>query len=518
MEGTLDKLSVPEIFRVLHARRESGILHLFRESTTKRVYFKDGAIVFASSSASDERLGQRLLQDGALTQSDLDLACKVTAESHLRLGRTLVDMGYLSPAKLDEVVKQQITSILCSVFLWEFGAFRTEELDDPVEPDLARRDLSIENVLLEGVRRMEDAQAIRRRVESLQGPLSSAVDLSCLPPDLRLTAEEGFVLSRVDGATPAGEIAAVSPLGEEQTLRCVYALLAAGLVRAGDRVVDAPAPVGPSKGRDAQASPEALRLAEEMLEKSRRAAQSTLYELLDVDRDANPQTIKSAYFHLIKRLHPDHRAGLNLQDREGVLDELYLKVKDAYEVLSDEHARLRYDFGLERRAEKTRPAEERSAASSTEAGSKSDGAKAPTHTFTSANSAQIHFANGERYFRDERYHEAIEELRNAVRLDPSRGAYHRLLGQALVKNPKWRRQAEEQFWKAIAIDRFDAESYLELGDLYEQSGLDTRARKMYEEALGVDPDNARALDRLAGGHGSASALGRIKGIFHLGGE
>ena len=38
---------------------------------------------------------------------------------------------------------------------------------------------------------------------------------------------------------------------------------------------------------------------------------------------------------------------------------------------------------------------------------------------------------------------------------------------------------------------------LALGELYEKDGMDMRARKMYEEALGIDPGNARALEKLA---------------------
>jgi hypothetical protein len=139
MEGTSTTHLSPRSSRT--ASGKSGVLHLSRGSTTKRIYFKDGAIVFASSDDADERLGERLVRAGALKRSELDLACRVLASSHLRLGATLVEMGYLSTDELDRRVKEQITSIVHSLFPWESGVFRAEIRDRPVPPDLERSDL-----------------------------------------------------------------------------------------------------------------------------------------------------------------------------------------------------------------------------------------------------------------------------------------------------------------------------------------------------------------------------------------
>jgi lipoprotein NlpI len=53
-----------------------------------------------------------------------------------------------------------------------------------------------------------------------------------------------------------------------------------------------------------------------------------------------------------------------------------------------------------------------------------------------------------------------------------------------------------------------------LGELYHECGLETRARKMFEEALALDPDNVHALERLGSGHGDSSAFGRLKGMMN----
>lgn len=61
----------------------------------------------------------------------------------------------------------------------------------------------------------------------------------------------------------------------------------------------------------------------------------SLYDVLGVSSDAQPSTIKSVYRKLSAKYHPDN------QDTGD--EEMFLKIKAAYDVLSDEDQRKRYD-------------------------------------------------------------------------------------------------------------------------------------------------------------------------------
>ncbi len=66
------------------------------------------------------------------------------------------------------------------------------------------------------------------------------------------------------------------------------------------------------------------------------------YEVLGVPKDAGASELKKAYYRLAKANHPDHNPG----DKEA--EERFKEASGAYQILSDEDQRARYDrFGFE---------------------------------------------------------------------------------------------------------------------------------------------------------------------------
>lgn len=69
------------------------------------------------------------------------------------------------------------------------------------------------------------------------------------------------------------------------------------------------------------------------------AATATLYQVLGVTRTATAQEIKSGYRRMARQWHPD-------VCREPDARQQFIRIQAAYEALSDENKRARYDAGL----------------------------------------------------------------------------------------------------------------------------------------------------------------------------
>ena len=106
------------------------------------------------------------------------------------------------------------------------------------------------------------------------------------------------------------------------------------------------------------------------------------------------------------------------------------------------------------------------------------------------------FGEGKAHYDEMHFFDAIQSLREAIRLYPKK-SYHKLLAYALMKNPLWAKEAEEQFRQALQMDQFDVECLLGLGQIYEDKGMTTRAQKMYEQAANYDPENEEIQAKVA---------------------
>lgn len=145
-----------------------------------------------------------------------------------------------------------------------------------------------------------------------------------------LSPEEGFLITRIDGATPWGVLRTIGGLAPEQADRCLEAWLAAGLVEVGGarpRAARAAGDVDP--GLDLS-----LELQRRVLE-FEKLLSKPYHEILGVPRDADERAIKRAYFKLSKIFHPDRYFGKRTGAFGERLDRIFKRVALAYELLLD---------------------------------------------------------------------------------------------------------------------------------------------------------------------------------------
>jgi curved DNA-binding protein CbpA len=196
---------------------------------------------------------------------------------------------------------------------------------------------------------------------------------------LALGPREGFLLSQIDGATTAEDLAQITRLSASEVSAMLHALEAAGVVElphrkenASVRAPSAPSrrsakpsiasrPSKPSRSPKQQEKPSQPRprstavvpesaLGEEdrrqILEMAARLEGADHYAALGVERDADVKTIKRAYHALAMRFHPDRFFRKQLGELKQTVERVFARITRAHDTLSKKALREAYDAAL----------------------------------------------------------------------------------------------------------------------------------------------------------------------------
>jgi eukaryotic-like serine/threonine-protein kinase len=115
------------ILRVVYRLAKSkgtGMLALEgRAGVLKEAYFVDGQPQFVSSNVEGERLGNYLIQQGALSPQALQRAISVMHHFGGRLADTLVGLDILDPLEAYRLLAKQVAAKLMDAFSWQKGRY-----------------------------------------------------------------------------------------------------------------------------------------------------------------------------------------------------------------------------------------------------------------------------------------------------------------------------------------------------------------------------------------------------------
>ena len=123
-----------------------------------------------------------------------------------------------------------------------------------------------------------------------------------------------------------------------------------------------------------------------------------------------------------------------------------------------------------------------------------------------------------RHFEAERYWEAIQVLEPVLphAEGATRSEARLLLAQSYLKNPRWKKRAEEMVLDLVRENPQFVAARLLLAEIYRSSGLHARARAAYQKVLALQPGNETATKGLAETEPSPKenpSPSRLRGLF-----
>lgn len=236
LQGKIGKFTIPEIFQFIAGGSKTGTLGIQSDDNIVMVYFSKGRITYAYGPRQSGHIGQILNDAGRISADQLEDAvsyqsgCEVTK----RLGQILVEKGYVTQDELNKAIKRQVEELIYSLLLWETGSFKFYENQYPTNEEITI-DLSVENVILEGLRRMDEINRFREALPDYDIPLKICETASEQGKDISLTPEEWNLLAIIDGRHNIRQLIDTTRQPEIEVLERLAALKLAGLITVTDK-------------------------------------------------------------------------------------------------------------------------------------------------------------------------------------------------------------------------------------------------------------------------------------------
>ncbi len=240
--GNLRDFALHDFLYLVDRGYKTGSLLLKRPNDGAALYFDKGKLISVARPHRKERLGELLVRIGKITQAQCDVAVSAQQNGNIRpLGQILIEQGVIAQPDLQNCIKQQIEEAVYELFAWHEGEFKFEAGMRPAIDEVqALTPIPVENLIMEGVRRVDEMSRIKERIPNNDMLVGFAERPDQKATNINMTADEWRVFARINGKTTINEIAQKTGMTAFDVSHVVFGFITAGLAE-----VKRPAPVAP---------------------------------------------------------------------------------------------------------------------------------------------------------------------------------------------------------------------------------------------------------------------------------
>ena len=160
LHGHLGVMSLPDLLQWIMTARKTGRLDVQRTAVSRSIFCRDGRIIACSSEDPSVLLGQFLLFHGRISEDSLRDAMRRQESTGKNLGALLVELGAISQEQLLQAVTDKAMETIHGIFDWKDAGFEFVP-DSALSAGTIEVDLDIQEVLMEGARRLDEMAQIR---------------------------------------------------------------------------------------------------------------------------------------------------------------------------------------------------------------------------------------------------------------------------------------------------------------------------------------------------------------------
>ncbi len=228
LAGRLGDIAMVDLMSFFNMFRKTGVLCLELKGGHKEIYFKLGEIVFATSTFVEENLCEILYEQGKLDRDALHKSRQL-AGSQAQIGKCLVEKKIITAKDLWLASRYQVEVSIYNLFLATEGSFYYQE-KEAEEDQVVRLSTSTQNLIMEGLRRIDERVLFMRQIRSLEAiPMPTDKELGSLSEPEQVLLE---VIGR--GRLNVKSVLRRSGVAELEGLHLLHQLVGKGLVRMED--------------------------------------------------------------------------------------------------------------------------------------------------------------------------------------------------------------------------------------------------------------------------------------------
>ena len=235
LKGNLKDFSTTQLLNLIHLARKTGTLTIQVPSGVTTLYFREGKLVYATMSGRDGHLASILARSGKLSEANAKvIRARAGAQSDKELGMLLISAGQVTQPDIVSSIRADVLDIVYGLFTWTNGLFHFEPNQLPSD-DAITASINLENIILEGSRRVKEWEQLQDEVPDLGVALRFTDRPQAQLRNINLSVDEWRVISYINPRNSIKQIAQRIGMDDFQIRKIIYGLLQAGLVEVLER-------------------------------------------------------------------------------------------------------------------------------------------------------------------------------------------------------------------------------------------------------------------------------------------
>ncbi len=209
----------------LYKSKATATIYVKNNTVLKIIYILNGEFAYAQSNLKEDSLIGVLRREEVLTDHQIEIALKKQAIED-PIGKTLIELGYLTPLQLAEYTKKQQKEIFFSIFM--FDEFEVKVFGNDFPPSITPVNLSLLELLREAIENVIERKKLLEISPSISIELyfnkQTVGDISFL------TEDEMYVLELFKNPEPITKVLNGSKFDDFKTLKIITFLYYLGVL------------------------------------------------------------------------------------------------------------------------------------------------------------------------------------------------------------------------------------------------------------------------------------------------